>query len=532
MIKYFLTILLLSTLVAYSQEEQNPNVELPDFVIFGQENISVRRVDKMDPDFISTVSDEFLKPTYKPDYLDFAEISNPVEAEFLLLDTADYRKGYVEMKAGIYELPEGKLDYTFPFKNGLLHGFVRGLNQLSYVENSQRQFLEGAMDFAYTLPTYLNTLPGTKFAINADHSKNLFRFFGSIDPERKRNLNIGNASVTIQNLYMKDFIFDLNGGGDFTYLDNETFNETLLYANAFAKINLKSFSINLKANYQHQNLTTDSLSEMKTDAYYFRPTASLEIFNKIMLEGGFTFSAANVEYLNGLYASVSAEVAKNLIVYGEYSPIGENQTAGNFLRGNQYYDQQDLNRVFVKKKNKIRALVKYEYDKYYQIDGGVEYFNTKNLPYYNNPDTSGFFEVLTSDAVSWNIFMNFLYYLGPYGYFYGTLNYFSVENSASKKIPYNPSYGATLIYGYNFLQNWNGEVKFNYISDRYADLANDEGRKLPGLFNLGLKVSYQMQKNFGLFFELNNIFDVKRDTWEGYQEMPIEVLVGANYFFD
>ena len=65
MIKYFLTIFLFVSILIYSQEEQNPNVELPDFVIFGQENISVRRVDKMGPDFISTVSNEFLKPSYK-----------------------------------------------------------------------------------------------------------------------------------------------------------------------------------------------------------------------------------------------------------------------------------------------------------------------------------------------------------------------------------------------------------------------------------------------------------------------------------
>lgn len=523
--------MLLSVAVGFPQE-QNPNVELPDFVIFGKEDISVRKVDKIKPDYIPIVSNEFLKPNYKPDYLDFASVSNPVEAEKSLLDSADYRKGYIELKAGLYQLPEGKINYTFPFKNGILHGYAEGLNQIAYVDNSQLQRLEGALDFAYTLPTDINVMPGTKFEINADHSKNLFRFFGSVEPERKRNLNIGNASATIQNLYMKEFIFDLNGGGDFTYLDDETFNETLLYANAFGRLNLNNINIDVKAAYQHQNLTSDSLSDSKTNAYYFRPTASLEIFNKIMLEAGFTFSAGGGQKLNGIYGAISTQVAKNLLVYGEYSPIGENITAGKFLRDNFYYDQQNVNRIFLKKKNKFKALIKYEFDKYYQVDGGVEYFNTNNLPYYNNPDTSGFFDVLTSDAKSWNIFLNMLYYLGPYGYFYGTINYFSVENSDSKKIPYNPNFIATLIYGYNFLQDWKGEAKIDYLSERYADIENDEGRKLPGIFNLGLKVSYSLQKNFGLFFELDNILNVKRDTWEGYQERPIEVLFGLNYFFD
>jgi len=531
MMKYLLLILLLSTAVIYSQDT-NPNVELPDFVIFGKDVISVRKVDKLKPDYISTVSDEFLKPTYKPDYLDLAEVSNPVEAELSLLDSADYRKGFIELKAGLYQLPAGELNYTFPYSGGMVHGFIKGLNQIEYVDNSDKQYLEGSLDISYSLPTNLSAMPGTKFSLSGDHTKNHFKFFGSVDPERKRNLNIGNASIGIQNLYMKEFVFDLNGGGDFTYIDDEKFNESLLYVNGFGRLKLSTFSLGVKAAYQHQNLSTDSLSDSKTDAYYFRPTASLEIFKKIMLEAGFTFSASSGEKLNGLYASVSTEIASNFILFGEYSPIGESITAGKFLRNNFYYDQQDLKRVFLKKKNMLRATVKYEYDKYYQIDGGIEFYDADNLPYYNNPDSSGFFEVLTSDATSWDFFINMLYHLGPYGYFYGSVNYLNVQDSDSRKIPYYPGLKASLIYGYNFSQQWKGEVKLSYLSDRYADLENTDGRKLPSIFDLGLKVSYSFEMNFGVFFELNNILNTKRAIWEGYQEKPIDALLGINYFFD
>jgi len=531
MMKYFLTILLLSTAVIYSQGT-NPNVELPDFVIFGKDIISVRKVDKLKPDYISTVSDEFLKPVYKPDYLDLADISNPVEAELSLLDSANYRKGFIELKAGLYQLPAGELNYTFPYTGGMVHGFIKGLNQRAYENNTDNQYLEGSLDFDYTIPTSSSALPGTKFSLNGDHSKNIFKFFGSIDPERKRNLNIGNASVGIQNLYIKEFVFDVNGGGDFTYINDEKFNESLLYVNAFGRLKLSSFSLGVKASYQHQNLTTDSLSGFKSDAYYFRPTASLEIFNKVMLEAGFTFSAAGDNKLNGLYASVGAEVAKNLTLFGEYSPEGENITAGKFLRNNFYYDQQDLNRVFLKKKNKLRATLKYEYDKYYQIDGGIEFFDADNLPYYSNPDSTGFFEVAAIDATSWDFFLNMLYHLGPYGYFYGSANFLNVQDSDSRKVPYYPGLKASLIYGYDFSKDWKGEVKFSYLSDRYADIKNSDERKLPSIFDLGLKVSYTVQKNFGVFFELNNVLNTKRAIWEGYQEKPIDALLGFNYFFD
>lgn len=529
--RYLFPILLFSNLLIYSQEN-NPNVELPDFVIFGKDVVTVRNVDKLKPDYISTVSDEFLKPTYKPDQLEIADISNPVESELSTLDSANYRKGFLELKAGLYQLPAGQLDYTFPFTGGMLSGYVKGLNQRAYIDNSGRQFIEGALDLACTIPTSVNTMPGTKFSLSGDHTKNQFKFFGSIDPGRKRNLNIGSASVGIQNLYLKEFNFDLNGGGEFTYLDNEKFNESLFFINAFGKLKLDKFDIGILGSIQHQNLTTDSLSDFKSDAYYFRPTASLEIFNKIMLEAGFTFSAGGGEKLNGLFASLSAELAKYLSFFFEYSPVGENITSGKFLRNNFYYDQQDLSRVFLKKKNKLKGTLKYEFDKYYQIDGGVEFYDGDNLPYYNNIDSSGFFEVLTTEATSWNLFLNMLYHPGPYGYFYCSVSYLSMNDTESRKVPYYPALTASLNYGYSFSQEWNGEVKISYLSDRYADIANTEERKLKSFFNLGLKISYSMERNFGVFFELNNVLNTKRAIWEGYQEKPIDALVGFNYFFD
>lgn len=531
MMKYILIILLISSSLVLPQGE-NPNVELPDFVILGKDVISVRQVDKLKPDYISTVSDEFLKPAYNPDFLEVAEISNPIESELSLLDSSNFTKGFIELKAGLYQVPAGEINYTFPYTGGMIYGFASGLNQRSYVDNSEKQNLYGGLDFNYSLPTDINVLPGTKFKLSGDHSKNIFKFFGSIDPERERNLNIGNSSLSIQNLYMKEFNFDLRSGGEFTYANDEKFNESIFYIDAFARVRFAKFNINLAGLYHNQNITTDSLSDSRTDGYYFRPTASLEIFNKIMLEAGFTFSASEGDNLNGLFASGSAQIAKNLILSAEYSPIGETIMAGKFLRNNFYYDQQDLSSVFLKKKNKIRATVKYEYDKYYQVDGGIEFYDADNLPYYNNIDSSGFFEIISTDATNWEIFLNMLYHIGPLGYFYGSVNYLNVQDSDSRRIPYIPSIQASLIYGYVFSEEWKAETKLRYFSERYADIENTEGRKLPGNFDLGLKVDYTIQKNFGVFFELNNIFNTKRAIWEGYQEKPIDALLGFNYYFD
>ena len=528
MIKLFITIILFSSAVIFSQDE-NPNVELPDFVILGRDVVSIRKVEKIKPDFIPTISSEFLKPTYKPDQLEVTGISNPIGSDLSLLDSANYNKGYIELKAGRYQLPSGEISYAFPFARGILHGSVKGLNQLDYVDNSDKQFLEGVIDFAYTLPTDLGAFAGTKFTLSGDHSNNIFKFFGSSDPGRKRTLKIGNAVIGVQNLYMKEFNFDLKAGSDFTYLDNEKFNEALYYGKGFAKVKFSDFGLGIKALYQNQNLTTDSVSNFNSDYFFIRPTASLEIFNKIMLETGFTFSGSGNQKFNALYVSIGAELMKNLTLLAEYSPQGENQTAGYFLQNNYYYNQQDLTRIFLKKKNKITAALKYEYGTYYQIDGGIEFFKADNFPFYYNPNSDGFFEVGTTDVNSYDYFLNLLYYLGPYGYLYAHFDYLDVKNSDNQKIPYFPDVKANLTYGYYFLTDWKGEAKLYYISEKYTNLDNQ--KKLPSYWNLGLKISYEFEPNIGVFFEINNVLNTSRYIWEGYKEKPIDLALGISFLF-
>ena len=53
MINKSMFFLLIFIVTAYSQDDKNPNVELPDFVITGNDVVSVRRVEKMKPGFVA-----------------------------------------------------------------------------------------------------------------------------------------------------------------------------------------------------------------------------------------------------------------------------------------------------------------------------------------------------------------------------------------------------------------------------------------------------------------------------------------------
>jgi hypothetical protein len=524
---YFIFFFCIAT---FAQEDKNPNVELPDFVITGKDVIVVRRVDKIPADIVSAVSDEYLKPAIKPEELEVKAISDPVARDLSIIDSLKYHRGFISVESGRYKLPAGEVNYTFPFERGMLHGIVSGLNQLEYVNNSDRQSIFGALKFNYSLPLYGKFLPGTKFSLGGKHDKNIYKFFGSINPDFKRTLNIGTLDLGIQNLYLKQFIFDINVAGDFTYLDDSEFTESLFYSNAFGRFQAESFGLNIKANLQNQSLNTDSLSNVISSFLFIRPSISLELFEKVKADLGFSLSNSGGNKFNTIFAAIGFEVTKNIILLAEYSPQAEFVTAGKLMRGNYYFNQQTLTNIFLKKKNKLKAILKYEFDKYYQIDGGVEYFKAENLPYYVNSNQSGFFNIATTNATNLNFFLNLVYHLGPYGIFYASFDYIKIEDSDNRKIPYYPSLKGSVSYGYDFSNGLGTMVYLKYFSDRYADLENKI--KLKSFFNLGFKLIYKLKEQFLLTLEVENILNTKRYLWEGYQEKPLDAAIGFDFFFD
>jgi len=528
MIKKVVFFLLIFVVTAFSQDDKNPNVELPDFVITGKDVVSVRRVEKMKPEFVGTVTKEFINPVYPPDELELGELSNPLEGDLSLLDSSDYYKGKISLKAGRYTLPAGELNYAYPFTRGMIHGRMKGDNQLDYIDNSGKVYYEGALDIDYSLSTEDNGLPGTKFSLNGKHGVSKYKLFGSSNPERERILNAGNAYFGIKNLYLKEFIFDVNVGGDYTYLGKENFEESLFKSNVFGRLQLDNFGLTIKSNYQKQFLLTDFPGKTTSDYYFFRPSVSLELFDFIMADIGFTLSGSGNDKLNGLFAAFGLEISDNLVLLAEYSPVAEFVTAGKFLRENNYLNLESYSSSVVKKSNSLEFVLKYEFDKYFQIDIGFRHFSSKDYPFFK-PDTREFpyndFLLAFTDAKSYNEFINLLFHLGPYGIFYGSLEYHQIKNSNGSFIPYHPKYKASLNYAYNFNNEFKGEAKVEYLSGRIPST-------LKSFFNAALKLEYKFQSQILLWAQVTNLFNTKYYIWEGYQEKPLDIIFGVNFLFN
>jgi outer membrane receptor protein involved in Fe transport len=69
----------------------------------------------------------------------------------------------------------------------------------------------------------------------------------------------------------------------------------------------------------------------------------------------------------------------------------------------------------------------------------------------------------------------------------------------------------------------------DFQSKRFADIKNDIS--IGNYFDLGLSFKYSFQPNLDLTMDINNILSQKNYFWNGYREVPLNVILGINYRF-
>ena len=202
-------------------------------------------------------------------------------------------------------------------------------------------------------------------------------------------------------------------------------------------------------------------------------------------------------------------------------------TPGSFAIQNHYLNVDSIGSIYWERSGALTASIKYEYDKYFQIDGGLKYFTSDKFPYFGLSSDSGKFDLHYIDMKSISPFANFLFYLGPYGEFYSSLEVSDVRDVDGNQVPYLPLFKFNAEYSYKFKNGLTSIVKMDYQSKRFADVANKIS--IGDYFDLGLSFIYSFQPNLDLTLDINNLVNQKNYFWYGYREVPINIIVGVNF---
>lgn len=524
-----LLILLFSFSVLNSQDDKtkNPNVELPDFVITGKSQLNIKKVDKIKPDFVSSVNEDFIKPTYSPEELEIGDFSNPLKSDMSFLNDVSFFKGNIAAGIGLYTIPTVSANYAHPFTNGIIEGMASGDFTRAYEDNSDRYNTRFGFNFTYWSDIDGEVLPGTQFNVNGNYGTTSFKFFASDNPEERRSLNYGKFEIDVKNDFGKNFLFGLNLTNNVANISQEEFNENNLRLKGEALYKLSAVNVGATIDYRNHTIKNLLGDNSGKDLFMIRPTAGLFFTKLIKGTLGWTFSRGAGETYNALYASVAIKLDKNITLFGEYAPKAEFNSPGNYVVKNNYFNADSIGSIYWERSSALTASVKYEFDKYFQIDGGLRYYKSEAFPYFAPSSDSGKFDLHYANMKNINPYANFLFYLGPYGEFYGTLDLSDIRDIDGNLIPYLPVFSLNAAYNYKFENGLSSTVRLDYQSKRYADIENEIS--IGDYFDLGLSFIYSFQPNLDLTLDINNLLNQKNYFWNGYKEIPLNAIVGINY---
>jgi hypothetical protein len=523
----FLAVFPLINLYGQDDSRQNPNVELPDFVITGQDDISVQKAKKIAPEYISTVSQDFLKPAFSPEQLEMRDLSNPMKSEIQLFDSLSYMKGNLEVGIGAYTIPRGLFTYSQPFTNGVFEGYANALNRRAHVDYSDLYNVNGGVNLVYQLNREAAFLPGNRLKLHADYGVSAYRFYGAPVPSEKRTHSAGNLSAGINNFQSRTFIYGLNFSTDFISVSEENFSDRIFDAGFFGKYRLPNFHIGLNFDYKNNSLENDSVGSASYNFINLRPTIGLHISKGLKSVFGISYAKSGDSKSLMPYASLGLSVDDGLSLFAEYSPAAELLNMGHFLNENPYVNLQNYSGLFFKKTGSLNLALKYEYFHYFEIDAGAKYVSSDDYPFFQPSLAEGRFDVRTTEAVLFSGYLNMLFHLGPYGIFYGTVELNDLRDSAKNFLPYSPEIKSSLNYGYDFAGGFSITSSLLYTSGVFTNIENTES--LDDFIDLRFKLAYKFSKQLNLFLELNNILSRDNFLWRGYKETPLDVVAGFNF---
>lgn len=537
---------LLLTAVSAAQENRNPDVELPTFVITGSQDFMFPPEEKAKPEFVSTLSDEFLKPRYEADQLNIKSFSDPLRNDATLADTIRYVKGIFEASAGNLYLPSANLTLSRPFHNGLFHARINGYNQRAWVDNADRYAVLADARFSFFQPHTAEFLPGAEFSIAADAGYKAHKFYMTADPELEHQLTTGALRLGMNNQLLRSLRYGLTFDTEFAQLSALDFvNDLNIAAKGYVHSELSGAVLKLDAGLLLHRGESWSYTDKMTQFYHGTALVGYRYGETLLLEGGGTFAVTdnNDEFFRPIGRFV-LQFARGISLMGEYAPRIELITQTDMLGRNEYFYDAGFDYLFSSQQHAFKAALKYEYLRFFEISGGASLALSDDTPYFYSTGIAptavnrggGGFSVNTIETTSLGAFLHLLFHPGPHGVLYASFEVDLTtmdENTApgvdtdGNYLPYRPLYTGSLYYGFAVNEFITLKPQLFIRGAAYADVQNTI--ELDPVIDVSLEASYRSSETMEFTLGAGNLLDSDNALWQGYASPGVNVQLGVRF---
>lgn len=563
--KKLLAIILLPLFIA-AQSQQSQSIELPEFVITGQQKISLPIMKKSKAKPVQLFSKDVQYQTFTPDQFSLTTVSMPVRQPALLFKETKSFNNHLVLGAGQYTLPTGHFYFSQPFSHAKLYANLKGVNIKDYEEYADynRSYINLGSEFYISRTS--SFLPYAIIGVDAEFDRREFHFYSNLrqpgSTPARRELQRGKAKISLSNYAGDIFDYQFAAGGNYLNIIGTNIEEILFDFKAETRIKYSDFSLLLGGEYKLQQLDKYLLNE-NYNFVFAKGALEYHLNSKMKIFAGAKYYLADVrEVVNPLFISPMSKQNESLIypfggldysvsnmlsINVKYDPYAVYSTINDFLNknrftfvGNKSLDHSSfilIDNNLKKVDHHIHASLKFGYKKYYEVTVGATFSKIDNQPYFTNDysynNTFGqpefFYVDRVSDVTGYSLFANALYHLGPFGWFYGDAKFEVLETSSNKRIPYKPLLSLDAAYGYKFDFGLSAEIKVKYWYKYYRDIANSD--LFNDYINLSSELKYSLTGNFDLTLQLNNLLNRDQELWSGYLEPPFDIIAGFDFRF-
>lgn len=519
--------LLLHSSVNGQDATEDQSIELPEFVITGEQSISIPVMKKDKPELVPTLSEDFFRPVFTPEKLALSKSSDPIERELNLYKNANAFDGLLILGAGFRTLPKGEFYFNQNSDNFLFNSKLYGMKITEYVKNAGYNISGLAASLNFYVNNTSSFLPGLNIKLAGDFFRDSYKFFGSEFPDSSRETFNTFGILSFHSDVSRYVKYAVRAKTEMLDLKDLSFKENVFTGELDLDIMFNSFGIGTNGQYKIQEIDQNSVT---TDNNYYGGNVFVvvEPSQNLKLRLGWHHSGIENKELSAPYGTVTFKLSNRLTFVGKYHPNTEFYTYNYFIHRNKYIGVNSIENIFQENNSHTSVLFKYQYMKYYEINIGGSFANVNNLPYFDDTETAGIFLLNTTGEIEKiQAYINMLFHSGPYGFFYGEVNYNQVKFDNGTRVPYYPSFTSSLIYGFDFGETTTVKTKLDLMFENFAGVENSI--ELPNYLDLSIFVDYKISGNLKLTLAVENILNNENYIYNGYLEKTIDFIGGIKY---
>ncbi|MBI4536270.1 MAG: hypothetical protein HY708_08320 [Ignavibacteriae bacterium] len=519
--------------VGRESEKQLPRIDLPEFLITGEETSTLPEFTK------SPIEGEkaFDPLSRKPE---------PGVRESTRVELGGSTKAHVDFMRGPKgfsgNASAGYGSYRSPFFDGWFGTNSKAFDFLlkaayrsseGYSANTDYRKGQSGLSAGAYLPNGIGVLSGARVHGNFGFDGETYRLYGSANPERKRSVNRFTGALSLNSDATGSFGFTVGAHASAVAVsdsirtgENEVGVEATL-RKSFGSVELKAEGGLWRNFYDAPSILEDPFF---THAGLF---AQVRIADKADIIGGGEFfftRGSDTKSVGKLHPRLVVVVypARWLTLSARYEPFIRHSSVSTIVKESPYV-VNDIRIRHTEFYNNFTFGVETEFARTFKSKASVTYSRSRDYPIYVQSSAVGTWSVEYFGTTRILAFQGEIYAdITSSDYLGAVLTVRESKNSATNRaLPYFPSITLSGLYQHRFSFGLTLGAKARWLDNQYVDLANT--RKLGSFVLLDATAEYAIISTLKVIVTMENSLNHRQMLWDNYITFPRTFSLGLSF---